>query len=346
MLIKSTTNKTTKAIAVASTPLHILYTIEMLYLYQVESAELIILLKRTSDKPQIEEILKEYHWVKIHWVDATKKIINKFISIYELYLTYKIHLLRNDYDYGIFSDYGRTIIANIRCRHYFWLGDGSKIIYETEPDFHSRVDNLKKIKILFKILTRKNLVLESPITIFSPLPLSSCKSEKNNFSWLRSKYNSIEGLSNNDNTVYFFGTYFSERDGKPLMNDTDYLINFKKITRYYQTKNKSIIYIPHRHESEKKLDQIKALHNVSVRSIQYPAEFHFYHDKTTPTHIASFFSTCLFHFHALQLSTSITSFYIDFSIYNEAYKNKAEPIYTALKTTIGKNNIVELKTLS
>ena len=70
----------------------------------------------------------------------------------------------------------------------------------------------------------------------------------------------------------------------------------EKVVSYFYDRELNLIYVPHRHESEVKLRAISELPGVEVEKFTYPAEFEFLKRGIRPVHVASFFSTCLFHF--------------------------------------------------
>ena len=116
------------ALAVVSTSLHVLYLAEFAHRHGITSLELVILLKRSTDRAQIEQVLDEIDCDAVHWVDATSRLANRFISVYEVFGVGDLKLARERYTFGVFADYGRSLLANVDCERYYWLGDGTKII--------------------------------------------------------------------------------------------------------------------------------------------------------------------------------------------------------------------------
>lgn len=335
------------AIAVASTPLHLLYLAEFVHQHKVDWLELLVLLKRPTDRPQLEQVLAELHCSEIHWVDATSRLANRYISVYELLTMGRLTLCRDHYDFGVFADYGRSILANLSCSRYYWLGDGTKIIYETSEAGTKSLSRHTLHRIADPVVRllaagRRMRLPEEP-TLFTPFRLGLPNCEVNKFEWLRSRYRQLEEAVVHPDRVYFFGSYFSERDDTPLMLDEDYLDHLEQVLRHFDSLGIAFVYVPHRHESAEKLERIAGLDNTTVEHFRYPAELEFYKRGELPVHIASFFSTCLFHFHAMGLSKSITSFYIDFEPHNSAYKPVADEFYKSLEKELGENKIVRLE---
>lgn len=333
------------AIAVASTPLHIIYIIELAKKMAVDEVELIVLIKRMTDVPQINKVLGEAPWSKVHWLDATSHFSNQYITLFELFHSFKIKTNHSNYDYGIFADYGKTLLSNIACNDYYWLGDGTKILFESANLDHSnRHYKHGKYDSVAQLITGKKLIPDNLI-IFTPFDIEGDNVVHHEFDWLRTKYKDSKNFIINDDTVYFFGTYFSERNAKPLMTDDNYIFYMQRIADFFYGKGKKIIYVPHRHESINKLKRIASISGIKIKYFEYPAELQFYYDKTCPTHVASFFSTCLFHFNALGMSKSITGFYIDFASHNEKYKTTAETFYQELRKIIGNSSLIDVREL-
>ncbi len=336
---------TTHALAVVSTSLHLLYLAEFAHRYGVTSLELVILLKRSTDRAQIEQVLAEIECDAVHWVDATSRLANRFISVYEVFGVGDLDFKRNHYTYGVFADYGRSLLANVDCEHYCWLGDGTKIIYETSEVGGASFTRHRLQSFadpVVRLLARKRLLLKQAPQVFSPFTLDVPGQELNNFDWLREHYRAAGMGSGSNDVVYFFGSYFSERGGRVLMEDDDYMTYMGRVADYYGERGLSLVYVPHRHESEAKLARVRALPGARVQRFTYPAELEFCKRGVRPVHVASFFSTCLIHFKLLGVSDSVTAFYLDFAGHDASYRPVAEEIYAAIRRTLGDDAVVDL----
>lgn len=342
-----TVNHTKSAIGVVSTSLHLIYLAEMAHKYRVGCLEIIVLLKRETDRPQIEKMLLEVPHIAAHWLVRTGSVENRFIALTELFSLNSLELSREAYDFGVFADYGRSLLANIQCEDYIWLGDGTKLLYETSSDvrYFNRYKRQKSAEPFVKLLLGKRLVLKKPPVIFTPFHLPSGVWESNTFEWLREKYDYAPQAADLD-IVYFFGSYFSERSGKPLMTDEVYLSYLQVIGQYYAQKTLRVVYVPHRHESADKLNAIASLPGYEIQRFDYPAEMAFFKRGRFPAHIASFFSTCLLHFSVLGVCRSITSFRADFGKSNPAYGSIADSIYAALVRELGEDSVVDLQSMA
>lgn len=337
-------------LAIASTPLHILYIIEFASKYCVENLDLIILVKRKTDEPQIDKIIKEIKWHSVQWIDATGKFANNFIAFYELLVSYELNTAPNGYNFGIFADYGRSILANIQCQSVFWLGDGTKLLYEVSETHESKPNRYTLHRIansLSKLLLNQRLSLNLEPTIFSPFDISQKKLIHNDFSWIRNKYSELSNcdITARNEIVYFFGSYFSEVESGSLMPDETYITYMEQISTYYKQRQISVIYIPHRHESSIKLAQISNIPNIQITKFEYPSEYQFLIDQRLPSRIAAFCSTCIFNFYYIFKSIEIKSFYTDFSKFNSKQSDRMEIFYDHIKTLIGSENVIDLNTL-
>ncbi|NND69864.1 MAG: hypothetical protein HKN19_19900 [Halioglobus sp.] len=337
------------ALAVVSTSLHLLYLAEFAHRYRIASLELVILLKRSTDRAQIEQVLDEIECAEVHWVDATGRCASRFISVYEVFGIGDLSLARSCYTYGVFADYGRSLLANVDCERYYWLGDGTKIIYETSAVGAASVNRHRLQSYadpVVRMLSRKRLLLKHEPQVFSPFALGVPGQELNNFDWLREHYRSAGvgtgGAANMADVAYFFGSYFSERGGRVLMTDDDYLAYMQRVVDYYAARGLELVYVPHRHEGDEKLARIAALPGTRVERFTYPAELEFCKRKERPAHVSSFFSTCLIHFQLLGLSDSVTAFYIDFARHDAGYRPVAEEIYAVIRQTLGEDMVIDL----
>ncbi len=331
-------------IAVVSTPLHLIYLAELVYEHDISSVEVIVMLKRETDRPHLEQVLKELDYDCVHWLVLTSSHENRFVAIFEVLRSRGLPLNRESYQYGVFADYGRGILANVECENYYWIGDGTKLIYETSDSGRGSLNRHKLHALaspLVKLLTGRRLLLPRQEVVFTPLPIQMEGAEKNPFAWLRGKYD-FEPSRQDRSSVYFFGSYFSERTGQPLMEDRVYLNYLRAIAAYYRDRDLEVVYVPHRHESEEKVVAINRIDNFRVDYFEYPAELEFYIRGMYPIHVASFFSTCLFHFQSLGVSESVTGFYVDFSPYNPSYAAVAEEIYSSLRLVLGEDSFVNL----
>lgn len=335
-------------VAVVSTTLHALYVAEFAFKFNVKTLHVIVLIKRTTDERQLRSILDEIAHSRVDWVYLDSFFGNKFISIFELLSLQNITWM-NSYTYGVFCDYGRSLLANLPCKEYWWLGDGTKYLYQNSRRFKAKSNRFhkqKRFQKLVRLVTGKNLYLSDDVHSFSPFSDGSC-GERNDFGWLKGVYEK-RGVTDacNAGSVYFFGAYFCEVDGKKIMGEAEYLDVIRKIYEYYLASGLTFIYVPHRHESEDKLRKIEKIIRRDVSRFSFPAEYQFVDFGFRPAEVASFFSTCLFHFKLIFPSVKITSFYVDISASNSDFAQQSELYYDELRKVIGEDNVISLNSLN
>lgn len=336
----------TTGIFIVSTPLHLIFSRDACDFFSITHADLLIIIKRETDRKQIKAMLEKQFWNNIVWIDGSSWIKNRFIALYELYISIFLRLHLDNYNYGFFADYGRTILANKDIGKIIWLGDGSKIIYQHSKAFNLSYNRYKKQVFVQKItssLFGLKLLPEQEVIIFSPYTMKYCNNIiENPMTWLSQLYRELKDKKSYSNDVFFLGGYFCETHNRLLMSENDYLDVVKKILSYYKKKNCRLIYVPNRHESDSKLAKIDSLDGLSVRYFDFPIEYGFVVERIFPFYVSSFFSSALFHFKKLNLSIDVKAFYIDFSCYCCDYKAEADAIYEALGLEIGFENIINL----
>lgn len=159
---------------------------------------------------------------------------------------------------------------------------------------------------------------------------------KNSFSYFKRKKvkNSID-----QSLIYFFGGNLSELNILPREFE---LVLLKKVIRYYQNKNKKVVYIPHRREKKEKLDLMKQKFNIDILSFSYPAELQFLFMDIHPFGIASFISTALFTVSKIFDFSIVDAFYLPMEQIPESVRQEYSSIYDEYKKTI---NVIYLNEL-
>ncbi len=126
----------------------------------------------------------------------------------------------------------------------------------------------------------------SLFTMYKLEPFNSQKIYKNEYINIS---NSLQSLQKDETKVLFLGTKLSESE---IITEKYYLDLIHLISKYY--KDKKIIYIVHRGESEENLRKIKQYKNITVKYLDYPVELYGLYEKEIPSTIASFYSTALY----------------------------------------------------
>jgi len=332
------------AVAFVSTPLHVIYTIEFVTKYKVSKVSLVILIKRETDKYQLYKAIEYFNWESVEEFNQVGGVKSRIPTVYEAFLS-RYFSKKEKYTYGIYSDYGAPIIANLNVEMPVWLGDGTKILFETENLKHGATTRELRAKIVervFKAFFRLKLTLDKPRLIFTPFDIRSNQVVRHDFPWLRSMYKSVPENANFERSVFFFGAYYTEVSGREIISAGEYLDLVRRVVRYFCNNGKTVIYIPHRHESESKLETIGQIKGINIEKTSVPAELYFLETGIPRMHVASFTSTCLFNFSYLGIANSITCFYVDFSKYGTNRADELEVFYKHLRLTLKPESFVDV----
>lgn len=335
------------AVFIVSAPHHVLYSMDAIRYFGVQRSVLVFLVKKSEDIRQVEYLQALGDWDVVLQFDLALRVQSKLIALCEILIFMRIKSLVDDADLIFFADYGRAIAANARAPQVVWLGDGTKLLYQNSSEYQGQFNRYKRhalVERVLSIFTPYRLTLKVPPLIFSPMKMNEEKSTSilNDLPTLRELYLDAKVQRANRDYVYFLGSYFSRGQKFNIMSDQQYLILISKLLRYYADAGKYVIYLPHRYESRAVLDEIASYANVEVVEFDLPAEFALAKNGVLPSHVASFFSSALFHFNRLDLDIEITGFYIEFDNYCKPYKNEAEVLYSALASEIGQSNIVNI----
>ncbi len=123
--------------------------------------------------------------------------------------------------------------------------------------------------------------------------------------------------------VVFIGQAFYESKIMSIENNVRLV---KQVSELFKDKN--IVYIPHRRESELKLYKINNIENVSIKKIFYPIELFTYFECYIPSKFVSFVSTALFTLNKLYDSNIIA---LNFNYNNYGRKENMKLTYEELK---------------
>ncbi|VAW63381.1 hypothetical protein MNBD_GAMMA11-1570 [hydrothermal vent metagenome] len=152
----------------------------------------------------------------------------------------------------------------------------------------SGISMKKKVKLYAKRLFQRVQDQEKEsacfFTAYDISPGDKDKVIKNNFLYLKSKVSEAPSI----NEVYFIGSPLSEVG---IVSSDYYVDHLNRIKKYF--KNKKIVYIAHRRDSEKKLQIIKDKLGISVVFFDYPIEYQLAFVGPRPLILASFFSAAL-----------------------------------------------------
>jgi hypothetical protein len=286
------------------------------------------------DHEQLEEIVElfDYNQLITFKVEPQKKYLNLIIDLLKV-------LQKNQYKKvftGYFSANLRRFIANVKYQELFLIDDGVYTIsihnelyakdtkrykkYITEYSEKKRTKPIARLKFYIyrqfrkfylKIHGFQNDMKEMPLNFYTIFNLPQYQNEiivKNNYKYICKYFleNNIEKKCSNPNKniVYFLG--------QPLnrvfnIDDRTYISYIKYIINYY--KNKEIVYIPHRAEKEKIIENIENIKgNIKVKKIFSPFELYILRENIKVTHIASFLSTTLFSIKQMYSDVKVDAF--------------------------------------
>ena len=215
---------------------------------------------------------------------------------------------------------------------------GSDILARTEKSFLKRCKNLLKlfaIRYFFGLKESKKF----SYNLFSCYNLKVNPQQSvilHNFEHIKSKISSYKRL---ENRVYFYGSPLSEIGIIKYDSEIEML---EKINSFFLKKEKKLFYIPHRSDSEEKIDHIQKL-GIEIKKIDIIAEVEPVISKTVPSDIASFYSTAIFTLNKIYNYDSVTAFKIPQNkIMREDKKDGIQEIYKEYAKYM---NIVDLTKL-
>ncbi|MBA5248787.1 MAG: hypothetical protein FE834_04540 [Gammaproteobacteria bacterium] len=208
----------------------------------------------------------------------------------------KIELIKIKAHNKNIGDYVAIAVNLIKCLPY--IGVDKIFIGNLESGFLSLVIKIfsrKKILLLddgaltIEIQNNPNKFNQNNFynlfTMYDFLAFKNQKIYKNNFESIRQN---INNLKINKSSVLFLGSPFSE-DG--YMSKKCYYEQINKISSKYS--NKTMIYVPHRRETDEDTREIKGIKNIVVHKLDYPVELIGLHENEIPYKVISFYSTAL-----------------------------------------------------
>ena len=160
---------------------------------------------------------------------------------------------------------------------------------------------------------------------------------KNKFSFIK---NNSKKKYVDESKICFFGGNLS--DLNLLSRDLE-LSLLEIVINYYKSKNKELVYIPHRREMVEKLELIRNKFNIDFITFSYPAEIEFLLMETHPYGIASFVSTALFTVSKMFDFGSVEAFYLPMDAIAEAYRQDIISVYDEYRKTM---KVIDLNELS
>ncbi len=312
--------------------------------YYFPSKKNILLVKYSSNKKnnmQITKILKMQKWDYIYNIQFiySKIVFLPFIfTLIQLKLKYKYF---NKIFIGEFrSDYMWLYINNIKHEKSVLLDDGTLTILVQNKyleDINKYNEKRSKSKdfifslFLFKNSNRKMIDL---FTMFKFKTYHNQILYHNNFNFMNSKMSNCKLLPGDQ--VFFIGGDLVEL--KIISLDYFYeCIDY--IKKFYQQQNKTIIYLPHRGETNNKLEILENKFHFNITYFENPIELELLYKRILPVNIASFYSTALITLKNIYNIKNIDSFKLDINQINHEHQISIEEIYKYYNKEF---NIVEM----
>lgn len=316
-------------IFLVDSPLQYLNAQEAKHQFQLDNSNSVLIVFEGVSKKnfrQIKSLVDIDDWNKVHFLRYNQHRVFRYLLVPYL------NLLRRKYEpiekvfIGEYrSDLMRHFSNASLTKEIYLLDDGnvSTIIHKSIED---RIGVRKKTKKLRSFLNRMVGLKDNDIfdinyfTIYSNERKESGRNiVTNNYEYIKSK---VVNYTVKDK-IYFIGNNLPELD---IISYDTYLDKFKDIREIY--KNKKIVYIPHRRESEEKLNSLSQIDGIEIRDYGEPIEFALIKDKTIPIELASFFSSALDNcYHIFGDRLKITSFKLDKNILSNEVHEKFEEIF-------------------
>lgn len=292
--------------------------------------------KKSQNNKQLLKIVNGSTWEQVFVLKRIYGIpqkLQKLLLLLRLYFGYRGHVSK------LFIGEFRSEIMHW-CRgalnpdQTFLLDDGAVIVniqktYLSKgvhwPDYEVNEKSMFSsiLDLLFFSIFKNKKVILQPIHIFSAFniePLGDQVFVKNTYAQLRKK---VRGQVKLEGVVYHFGSKYSEAG---VISRDDELKFIEEVLKFYVKKNISLVYIPHREESQEKLDLLLAK-GVEVKYLLMPAEEYFSEALEIPRYISSAYSTTLNNLSVMFDFDKVFAFRLNRSIINPRHLDSIENVY-------------------
>ncbi|PKI02289.1 polysialyltransferase family glycosyltransferase [Glaciecola sp. 33A] len=219
-----------------------------------------------------------------------------------------------------FGEYRNVDMALLRSALYpnesILLDDGSFTITAQNYYIKNRTSPYPhSVKyIIFKTFIKKL----SPPNLYSFFKFeSTLLKEQVNYFDLPSRKN----INITKGTIYFFGSKFYESKSMHLADELKVLSGVIELYTDY-----TIFYVPHRDESQSKLDRISTL-GYQIKDLGKPAEIYFDETNVMPEIVLSYYSTVLYSCHLRFSNVNLKSICVEKLLLQENAKINAAEIY-------------------
>lgn len=319
-----------------------------------ENHIVIYLSGKIKSDDQILKILNYYPWTEIHFIDTIKKRNSKIahlVSIIKIYtlslnLKFKFRNANSCIFAGDFRARWMHLVTNIINPNKKYLMDDGAISIHIQNNYlakdinhpfpapNSIYDILLLIIYLPSIISNKKLKWNF-FTSFDITPIAGQIIEKNSYEFISTKSKSYK---NQKDIVYYFGSKYSESNIVSINEELNFL---SKIYEHYSNRNLTSIYIPHRDDSENKINAIKII-GFEIMKIDVPAEIFILTSTEQPKIISGAYTTVLNNAKKIFPDMEIESFRLPIKkIFNEQLIDEIEGSYFNLQNLGVK--IIDLK---
>ena len=274
-----------KNLFIIGTPLQLINAMEAINHFKLEKNILVIVHRSLeANKTQIDKIRDLYKWEEVIDIEYSKhSSLLKYVNLVKYLKTYT-------YKYIFFPKLEvvpKLVIPNVKKEKVFLLDDGGLTVTIYEKFIKTNKLNRYNFKELRFLLFGLKVKIKDKINLFTYFDLPSVNGIeviKNSLLHLK---NSVVDMKKENDAIYFLGQPISK-----LISDETYRDSLKSIIKKY---NKKIIYIPHRGETQDKIDYLSQLDNsmFSILDIGMPVELFFLNNNIYPSHVVSYYSTAL-----------------------------------------------------
>lgn len=304
----------------AESPLQVLNCIEAAHYNG--SKETLLVLRLNGDEQndnQLLEASKVYPWKRVLSVrvENTNLITKTFQTLKLLNSVFsQIKCSVKSVYIGEFRSYW---MALIRARYFeseHWLVDDGDITLSVDENYFSRnifwpFSESSPVSKLVKIINSKayNSLCVNPINAFTSFSLNGCCNQvivMNKFDFLKSlRKPRLAEQKIVNSSVYFFGSKYSEEG---IIDFSEEAELFSRVENYFFSDYVDIYYIPHRGDSQKKLDYISSKTRMKVKRLGMPAELYFATHDDIPDTISAACSSVLNNLFKMFQFQSVVSF--------------------------------------
>lgn len=306
------------AIYIVASPLQMLYALEARSRFSAET-NVICLLRNDHipDRQQIDELIKELTWDATYELAWPAKMPSFIKVVKQFFLSYFLNVKYRKFNRIFLGDFAFALATFLKHDDFYLISDGNKIIWQKELYQGYLSLDLTRFSLINKFLKWILPISTNQkirVKYFTPFEISdtSVFAEIHNFDWLKNKIQSDLIRQQDDQVVYFLGSYLSEGAWTQYTSESYYMDCMLKIFIYYKNRGKNLIYVPHRYECKVKLGRLKSkLPDLEFDVFERGVELEFFRRNLKPTWVASFISTALYTLKKIYPSCQCDAFFLD-----------------------------------